>query len=111
MVPQGKHAISKFRVLKRFLQYTLVEVNLQTGRTHQIRVHMAHLGFPVVADLIYNHKTTGTISARRKLGLSGQALHARSLSFYHPLTGKLLEFAVPLPPDFQQLLNLLEKKA
>jgi len=109
IVQQGKKAISHFKVIKRFLKFTLVEVNLQTGRTHQIRVHMAHCGFPVVADLIYNHKTTGTISARRKLGLSGQALHARNLSFHHPITGKLLEFAVALPPDFQQLLDSLEK--
>jgi 23S rRNA pseudouridine1911/1915/1917 synthase len=103
----GRTAVSHYRVLSRFTKYTLVEVRLETGRTHQIRVHMSHLGYPVVGDLVYNSKTSGSESGRRKFGLNGHALHAFQLSFTHPATGVLLEFEAPVPADFQAALDKL----
>lgn len=108
IVANGKRAVSRFRVLKRFSKYTLVEVSLETGRTHQIRVHMNSLGYPVVGDLVYNLKTTGTEAARKKLGLRGHALHAFQLSFTHPINGGLLKFEAPLPGDLQTLIDALK---
>jgi len=107
IVTNGRKAVSRFQVLERFSKFTLVKVMLETGRTHQIRVHMASLGYPVVGDLLYNPKSSGSKAARHKLGLKGQALHAAQLSFTHPTTGMLLEFEAPLPEDFQTLLSKL----
>ncbi len=107
IVSSGRRAVSHYAVLKRWAAYTLVQVSLETGRTHQIRVHMASLGYPVVGDIVYNCKQTGTLSKRHKLGLSGHALHATRLSFTHPVTGSLLEFDAPLPEDFQRLIDSL----
>ncbi len=107
VVASGRKAVSRFQVLERFSKFTLVKVMLETGRTHQIRVHMASLGYPVAGDLLYNPKSSGTEAARQKLGLKGQALHAVQLSFTHPTTGILLEFEAPLPEDFQALLTQL----
>lgn len=107
VVTGGRSAASRFRVIRRLGSFTLVEVELETGRTHQIRVHMASLGFPVVGDIVYNKKRTGTESKRRRLGLTGHALHACKLSFRHPLSGCLLEFDAPLPRDFQALIDSL----
>ncbi len=87
--------------------FAWLELQLKTGRTHQIRVHMASLNCPVVGDLIYNRKLTGTAVAREKLGLTGHALHAYQLSFLHPVSHKLLEFRAPLPPDLSQLIDRL----
>jgi len=101
----GRAAVSHFQVLRRWPAYSLVRVALETGRTHQIRVHMASLGLPVVGDIVYNHKHTGSLAARKRLGLTGQALHAAFLSFTHPITGSLLEFEAPLPGDFQTLVD------
>lgn len=108
IVPDGRKAVSRFQVLKRFSKYTLVKVMLETGRTHQIRVHMSSLGYPVVGDLVYNPKSTGNEAARQKLALRGHALHAAQLTFTHPLTGLLLEFEAPLPEDFQALIEDLD---
>lgn len=96
----GKPAVTHFRVLERFGDYTLVECRLETGRTHQIRVHMAHIGHPLLGDLVYGHK-------RPEKGLSGQCLHARALRFIHPRTGKLVTFTCPLPDYFQDVLARL----
>lgn len=95
----GKSAHTMFRVLKRFSNATLLEVSLGTGRTHQIRVHMAHLGHPVLGDGLYGVKNP---QIRR------QALHARLLTFQHPRTGKTMSFEAPLPEDMEHLLESLE---
>jgi 23S rRNA pseudouridine1911/1915/1917 synthase len=107
VVSEGRKAISRFKVIQRFSKFTLVKVMLETGRTHQIRVHMSSLGYPVAGDLLYNPKSTGNEAARHKLGIKGHALHAAQLSFTHPITGILLEFEAPLPEDFQSLLASL----
>jgi 23S rRNA pseudouridine1911/1915/1917 synthase len=107
VVSTGRKAVSHFEVLRRSSKYTLVKVALETGRTHQIRVHMASLGFPVVGDIVYNRKQTGNEAARTKLGLKGHALHAVELSFTHPVTGRLLQFEAPVPPEFQRLIDTI----
>ncbi|CAN5265473.1 RluA family pseudouridine synthase [soil metagenome] len=105
---RGRSAITHYLVVKHFSKFTLVECRLETGRTHQIRVHMASLNLPVAGDIVYNRKTSGTLEARHKLGLKGQALHAARLSFIHPVTNLLLEFQAELPQDFEQLLAKLK---
>lgn len=107
VVENGRSAQSDFIVIKRFSKFTLVQVKLKTGRTHQIRVHMASIGFPVAGDLVYNNKQSGTESWRKKHGLLGQALHAFRLTFKHPKTDKPLAFEAELPEDFQKLLSNL----
>lgn len=107
VVDNGRSAQSDFTVIKRFSRFTLVQVKLKTGRTHQIRVHMASIGFPVAGDLVYNNKQSGSESWRKKHGLQGQALHAFRLTFKHPKTGNLLEFEANPPDDFQKLLSTL----
>lgn len=107
VVDNGKTAVTHYEVVERYRKFTLLELKLQTGRTHQIRVHMAHLGYPVVGDLVYNRKSSGSEKARSKLGLTGHALHAARLSFTHPKTGLVLEFKAPLPADYQKLLDSL----
>ncbi len=107
IVPTGRHAVTHYEVVRRWPAYTLVKAALETGRTHQIRVHMADLGCPVVGDIVYNRKRTGSPGARARLGLKGHALHAAYLSFTHPVTGSLLEFEARLPEDLQKLLESL----
>lgn len=99
----GRHAVTHYKVLERFPDYTLIEARLETGRTHQIRVHMAHLGHPVVGDPLYGPR-------RCPFDLQGQALHAAVLGFQHPITGKWLEFESPLPPYFEALLQQLRSQ-
>lgn len=96
VVDSGKHAVTHFQVIERFGDYTLVECRLETGRTHQIRVHMNYIGFPLVGDPKYG--------PRKTIDFGGQVLHAGVLGFNHPRTGEYLEFSSPLPEDFQQLL-------
>lgn len=96
----GKDAITHYRVLKRFAKYTYVECILETGRTHQIRVHMAHIGHPLLGDEIYGH-------VQSSFHLEGQTLHAKILGFYHPRSGSYLETDAPLPAYFKHLLNIL----
>lgn len=100
IVSTGKHAVTHFKVLERFSNYTLIEAKLETGRTHQIRVHMCHIGHPVVGDPVYGIK-------KQKFNLEGQALHAALLGFIHPRTGHYMEFSAPLPSYFEKLLNNL----
>lgn len=108
VVKEGRAAVTHYKVLKRWHRFTLIEAELETGRTHQIRVHMASLGFPVAGDIVYNKKKTGTLSARHKLGLAGHALHAHKLILTHPVSKVLLEFEAPLPPDFESALQALK---
>jgi 23S rRNA pseudouridine1911/1915/1917 synthase len=103
-VLRGKEAITKFRILERFAEYTVVEARLKTGRTHQIRVHMAYIGYPVVGDPKYGPK-------KRHFDLDGQFLHAQVLGFNHPSTGEYLEFTAPLPKLLEDILELLRKRA
>ncbi|MFC5557990.1 RluA family pseudouridine synthase [Ureibacillus thermophilus] len=103
VVDNGKEAITHFQVLERFGgKYTLVECKLETGRTHQIRVHMKYIGYPLVGDPKYGPKKT--------IDFGGQALHAGVLGFIHPRTKEYLEFEVPLPEDFMNLLEQLRKE-
>ena len=98
----GKNAVTHYRVLNRFRQYTHVECRLETGRTHQIRVHMAYLGHPVAGDPVYGPKKSIT-------SLEGQCLHAGKIGFVHPRTGEYLEFEAPLPAYFTGFLQKLKE--
>ena len=97
----GREAITDYKVLKRFKEHTLCEFSLQTGRTHQIRVHAKYLGHPVVGDPEYGYKN-------QKFRLNGQLLHAKKLSFVHPSTGERVEFSAEIPDYFQNVLNKLK---
>ncbi|MEW6446629.1 MAG: RluA family pseudouridine synthase [Bacillota bacterium] len=102
--PKGREAVTHFTVAARFRKYTLLRLHLNTGRTHQIRVHLAYIGHPVVGDLKYG-------PARPHLGLEGQFLHAGTLGFTHPKSGKPLRFEAPLPPELGTvLMNLIKEK-
>ncbi|MDD5013783.1 MAG: RluA family pseudouridine synthase [Atribacterota bacterium] len=98
---KSREAVTQFKVLKRFSGYTLVEVTLRTGRTHQIRVHLAFIGYPIVGDQFYGHKKQG-------LNIDRQALHSHILGFVHPSSKKYMEFSAPLPQDIQELIDYLE---
>lgn len=102
--PGSRKAVTHFCVLERFGNYTFVEARLETGRTHQIRVHMAYAGHPILGDPIYGSK-------KQRFKLEGQVLHAKKLGFIHPSTGENMEFEAPLPEYFENLLNILRKKA
>ncbi|HID3358165.1 TPA: RluA family pseudouridine synthase [Streptococcus pyogenes] len=99
---KGKEAVTRFTVLERFGDYSLVELQLETGRTHQIRVHMAYIGHPVAGDPLYG--------PRKTLSGYGQFLHAKTLGLTHPMTGKEMIFTVEAPEIFQKVLKLLRKK-
>jgi 23S rRNA pseudouridine1911/1915/1917 synthase len=99
VVDHGKHAVTHFHVIERFKDFTFVECQLETGRTHQIRVHMKYIGYPLAGDPKYGPKKT--------LEISGQALHAGVLGFNHPRTNEYLEFEAPLPEDIEILLAQL----
>ncbi|MES5956351.1 RluA family pseudouridine synthase [Bacillus fungorum] len=97
----GKHAVTHFQVLERFKDFTLVECRLETGRTHQIRVHMKYIGYPLAGDPKYGPKKT--------LDMNGQALHAGILGFDHPRTGEYIQFEAPIPEVFEDALNILRR--
>ena len=101
-VKNGREAVTHYKVLKRFGKYTYIECTLETGRTHQIRVHMTSIGHPLLGDTVYG-------PAKVYPGLVGQTLHAKVLGFIHPTTGQYVEFETPLPDYFIKLLNKLEQ--
>ena len=98
----GKDAVTHYKVLERFGQYTYIECRLETGRTHQIRVHMTSIGHPLLGDTVYG-------SFKNPFHLQGQTLHAMILGFRHPVTGEYIEFEAPLPDYFLKLLEKLRK--
>lgn len=101
VVKDGKNALTHFKVLKRYEGYTLVEIELKTGRTHQIRVHMSHIGYPVVGDDVYSN-------GKNPFGVTSQMLHAHILGFNHPKTGEWKEFVAPLPSEFDEVLKRIK---
>ena len=99
----GKEAITHFKVLERFNKYTLLEVKIDTGRTHQIRVHLSEIGHPVVGDEVYSN-------GKNEFGVKGQLLHAKVLDFKHPITGKDMHLEAELPQEFLDVLDKLRIK-
>ena len=95
----GKKAITHFNVIKRYDGYTYLDIKIDTGRTHQIRVHLSEIGYPIVGDMVYSN-------GKNPFGVEGQMLHARYLEFKHPITGEVLKLEAPLPKYF---VNVLEK--
>jgi 23S rRNA pseudouridine1911/1915/1917 synthase len=102
VIEGGNSAVTHYEVLKRFEGYTLIELQLETGRTHQIRVHMNYIGYPVAGDPLYGPKKT--------LKGNGQFLHAKLLGFEHPTTGENIVFEAPLPEIFKKTLKQLQEK-
>ena len=97
----GKNAITHFKVIERFKNYTLLEVKIETGRTHQIRVHLSEIGYPIVGDAVYSN-------GKNEWGIEGQCLHAKSLKFKHPITGEEMFIEAPLPEYFQKVIEELK---
>lgn len=97
----GKEAITHFKVLKRYNNYTLLQVQIETGRTHQIRVHLSEIGYPIVGDTTYSN-------GKNKWNIKGQCLHAKSLKFKHPITGKEMFLEARMPSYFEEILKELE---
>ncbi len=112
VIASGKSAVTHYRVIERLRQHTFLKVELETGRTHQIRVHMAHIQHPIVGDPTYagRLKLPAGVSEELKMALTNfkrQALHARHLEFIHPINHKPLSFEAPIPSDLQNLIELL----
>ena len=94
----GKEAITHFKVLKRYQDCTLLEINIETGRTHQIRVHLSHIGYPIIGDDVYSN-------GKNKWNIVGQCLHAKSLDFKHPITGKEMHIEAEIPQYFKEIIE------
>ena len=114
--PTGKVAVSHYRVLERFRAHTLVRVKLETGRTHQIRVHMAYIHYPLLGDPVYGGRLRLPPECGEELKIAlrqfkRQALHAEHLGLVHPDSGEMMQWSQPLPEDMQQLVNLLHDDA
>jgi 23S rRNA pseudouridine1911/1915/1917 synthase len=99
----GKEAVTHFKVIARYDRYTLLEVKIETGRTHQIRVHLSEIGYPIVGDTVYSN-------GKNEWNENGQFLHAKSLKFVHPITGKEMFFEAKLPAYFEKVLEALEPR-
>ena len=113
---RGKPAVSHYRVKARFRAHTLVQVQLESGRTHQIRVHLAHIGFPIVGDPVYGGRARIPRNCSEQLvqvlrRFRRQALHAARLGLIHPVSGEKLEWTVPTPEDMQELISALQEDA
>jgi len=106
IVPGGKRAVTHYKVLERFNDYTYLEFRLETGRTHQIRVHMAHIGHPLLGDSVYGNPAS---NLNKRFNLAGQTLHAEVLGFIHPSSGEYVEVKAPLPDYFSHLLDVLRQ--
>ncbi len=100
---KGKEAITHFKVLKRYNGYTLLEIKIDTGRTHQIRVHLSEIGYPVVGDEVYSN-------GKNKFGVKGQCLHAKRIEFIHPVTNKKMVLEAELPVYFKNILKELDEE-
>ena len=98
----GKKAVTHFKVLERFQDYTYIEVNIETGRTHQIRVHLSKIGFPIVGDCVYSN-------GKNKFGVKGQMLHSYKLKFLHPITNEIMDLKADIPEYFKEVLSILEE--
>ena len=109
IVPDGRHAVTHYRVLERFGDCTWIACRLETGRTHQIRVHMTSIGHPLVGDQVYG-PASGKLAGIGVAGLQGQCLHAGILGFVHPSTGAYMEFEAPLPAYLENMLEKLRKR-
>jgi len=112
----GREAVTHYRVIQRFRRHSWVRVTLETGRTHQIRLHLAHAGYPLVGDPVYGKRLVIPRGATARLaatlaGFRRQALHAAKLAFPHPVTGKHIEVEAPLPADFVELVAALSEDA
>ena len=103
VVREGKEAITHFKVIQRYDKYSLLKVNIETGRTHQIRVHLAQIGYPIIGDDTYSN-------GKNEWGIQGQCLHAKSLEFTHPTTGKKMYVEAEMPEYFNEILEKLEKR-
>lgn len=103
VVKNGRNAVTHIKVLKRYNKYTLLEINIETGRTHQIRVHLSHIGFPIIGDYTYSN-------GKNEFGVVGQCLHAKCLEFKHPITGEKMKLEAPLPVYFEKILEKLENE-
>lgn len=99
----GKNAVTHFKVIERFKNYTLLEVKIETGRTHQIRVHMTEIGYPIIGDTVYSN-------GKNEWNIEGQCLHAKSLKFKHPVTGKDMIVEAPLPEYLESVIEELKKR-
>ena len=99
----GKNAVTHFDVIKRYNGYTYLDIKIDTGRTHQIRVHLAEIGYPIVGDGVYSN-------GKNPFGVEGQMLHAKSLEFKHPITGQAMKLEAPLPEYFENVLRRLEEE-
>ncbi|VEI46642.1 23S rRNA pseudouridine synthase D [Actinobacillus equuli] len=111
--PMGKPAVTHYRIMERFRNYTRLRLRLETGRTHQIRVHMAHIAHPLLGDQLYGGRPRPPKGASEAFlavlrGFQRQALHATMLRLEHPITGELMEWHAPLPDDFVELIEALK---
>lgn len=103
VIKTGRNAVTHIKVLKRYNKYTLLQVNIETGRTHQIRVHLSHIGYPIVGDYTYSN-------GKNEFGVVGQCLHAKCLEFKHPITGAEMKLEAPLPKYFEEIIQKLDNK-